>query len=87
VLVVNLGTNKFLRQVDDEDSILPRKLQVALEHVLEMRTELASQEEEDSSLDSKSISESGSLSVNVNKIQQNLNYPNMNYLKIELSEN
>ncbi|XP_043565316.1 DENN domain-containing protein 2A [Chiloscyllium plagiosum] len=51
VLVVNLGTNKFLRQVDDEDSILPRKLQVALEHVLEMRTELASQEEEDSSLD------------------------------------
>ncbi|XP_067855766.1 DENN domain-containing protein 2A [Heptranchias perlo] len=51
VLVVNLGANKFLRQVDDEDSILPRKLQVALEHVLEMRNELASQEEEDTLLD------------------------------------
>ncbi|XP_048404763.1 DENN domain-containing protein 2A-like isoform X3 [Stegostoma tigrinum] len=51
VLMVNLGTNKFLRQVDDEDTILPRKLQVALEHVLEMRNELASQEEEDSLLD------------------------------------
>ncbi|XP_051885717.1 DENN domain-containing protein 2A [Pristis pectinata] len=46
VLVVNLGANKFLRQVDDEDSILPRKLQVALEHVLEMRNELVSQEED-----------------------------------------
>ncbi|XP_072123828.1 DENN domain-containing protein 2A [Mobula birostris] len=46
VLVVNLGANKFLRQVDDEDSILPRKLQVALEHVLEIRNELVSQEED-----------------------------------------
>ncbi|XP_072340762.1 DENN domain-containing protein 2A-like isoform X1 [Scyliorhinus torazame] len=55
VLVVNLGTNKFLRQVDDEDFILPRKLQVALEHVLEMRNELASQEEEDTLLDNPSL--------------------------------
>ncbi|XP_078076147.1 DENN domain-containing protein 2A [Mustelus asterias] len=54
VLVVNLGANKFLRQVDDEDSILPRKLQVALEHVLEMRNELATQEEEDTLLDNPS---------------------------------
>lgn len=28
--------------MDDEDSILPRKLQVALEHVLDQRSELAS---------------------------------------------
>ncbi|XP_055506051.1 DENN domain-containing protein 2A isoform X1 [Leucoraja erinacea] len=46
VLVVNLGTNKFLRQVDDEDSILPRKLQMALEQVLEMRNDLVTQEED-----------------------------------------
>ncbi|XP_078272902.1 DENN domain-containing protein 2A isoform X2 [Rhinoraja longicauda] len=46
VLVVNLGVNKFLRQVDDEDSILPRKLQTALEQVLEMRNDLVTQEED-----------------------------------------
>ncbi|XP_049579576.1 DENN domain-containing protein 2A isoform X3 [Syngnathus scovelli] len=42
VLVVDLGNSRFLRQMDDEDSILPRKLQAALEHVLEKRRELAS---------------------------------------------
>ncbi|XP_054938966.1 DENN domain-containing protein 2A-like isoform X2 [Physeter macrocephalus] len=42
VLVVDLVNNRFLRQMDDEDSILPRKLQVALEHILEQRSELAS---------------------------------------------
>lgn len=31
----------FLFQMDDEDSILPHKLQAALEHVLERRKELA----------------------------------------------
>lgn len=41
VLVVDLGNSRFLRQMDDEDSILPRKLQAALEHVLERRKELA----------------------------------------------
>lgn len=32
----------FLLQMDDEDSILPHKLQTALEYVLEKRKELAS---------------------------------------------
>nr|XP_045016648.1 DENN domain-containing protein 2A isoform X2 [Jaculus jaculus] len=41
VLVVDLINNRFLRQMEDEDSILPRKLQVALEHILEQRNELA----------------------------------------------
>ncbi|CAM2097799.1 DENN domain-containing protein 2A isoform X1 [Caretta caretta] len=48
VLVVDLVNNRFLRQVEDEDSILPRKLQVALECVLEQRNELASGKEEGS---------------------------------------
>ncbi|XP_062403430.1 DENN domain-containing protein 2A [Sardina pilchardus] len=41
VLVVDLGNSRFLRQLDDEESILPHKLQAALEHVLEKRKELA----------------------------------------------
>uniref|UniRef100_A0A8C5GNG9 DENN domain-containing protein 2A-like n=1 Tax=Gouania willdenowi TaxID=441366 RepID=A0A8C5GNG9_GOUWI len=41
VLVVDLGNSRFLRQLDDEDSILPHKLQAALEHVLDKRRELA----------------------------------------------
>ncbi|XP_036904960.1 DENN domain-containing protein 2A isoform X2 [Sturnira hondurensis] len=46
VLVVDLVNNRFLRQMDDEDSILPRKLQVALEQVLDQRNELASDPDE-----------------------------------------
>ncbi|XP_036103212.1 DENN domain-containing protein 2A [Molossus molossus] len=46
VLVVDLVNSRFLRQMDDEDSILPRKLQVALEHVLEQRNDLASDQDE-----------------------------------------
>ncbi|NXG49197.1 DEN2A protein, partial [Psilopogon haemacephalus] len=46
VLVVDLVNNRFLRQMEDEDSILPRKLQAALEHILEQRNELASGTEE-----------------------------------------
>ncbi|XP_049616811.1 DENN domain-containing protein 2A-like isoform X2 [Syngnathus scovelli] len=41
VLVVDLGKSRFLKQMDDEDSILPSKLQSALENVLERRRELA----------------------------------------------
>ncbi|KAK7818097.1 hypothetical protein U0070_014692 [Myodes glareolus] len=41
VLVVDLINDRFLRQMEDEDSILPRKLQVALEHILEQRNGLA----------------------------------------------
>lgn len=33
-------------QMDDEDSILPRKLQVALEHILEQRNDLASDQDD-----------------------------------------
>ncbi|NXY44536.1 DEN2A protein, partial [Ceuthmochares aereus] len=46
VLVVDLVNNRFLRQMEDEDSILPRKLQAALEHILEQRNELANDKEE-----------------------------------------
>ncbi|XP_026957526.1 DENN domain-containing protein 2A isoform X1 [Sagmatias obliquidens] len=46
VLVVDLVNNRFLRQMDDEDSILPRKLQVALEHILEQRNDLASDQDD-----------------------------------------
>ncbi|KAM5205022.1 DENN domain-containing protein 2A isoform 3-T3 [Hipposideros larvatus] len=46
VLVVDLVNSRFLRQMDDEDSILPRKLQVALEHILEQRNDLASDQDE-----------------------------------------
>ncbi|CAI9542893.1 unnamed protein product [Staurois parvus] len=41
VLLVDLGNDRFLSQMDDEDSILPRKLQAALEQILEQRNELA----------------------------------------------
>lgn len=46
VLVVDLVNSRFLRQMDDEDSILPRKLQVALEHILEQRNDLALDQED-----------------------------------------
>ncbi|XP_001375287.3 DENN domain-containing protein 2A isoform X1 [Monodelphis domestica] len=46
VLVVDLVNNRFLRQMEDEESILPRKLQVALEHILEQRNNLASDQDE-----------------------------------------
>ncbi|CAH2276557.1 Hypothetical predicted protein [Pelobates cultripes] len=46
VLLVDLVNDKFLRQMDDEDSILPRKLQAALEKILEQRNELANEKEQ-----------------------------------------
>uniref|UniRef100_A0A4W6CWJ1 DENN domain containing 2A n=1 Tax=Lates calcarifer TaxID=8187 RepID=A0A4W6CWJ1_LATCA len=55
VLVVDLGNSRFLRQLDDEDSILPHKLQAALEHVLDKRRELAC-EKGDLPNDSSSLS-------------------------------
>uniref|UniRef100_A0AAZ3Q3Y1 UDENN domain-containing protein n=1 Tax=Oncorhynchus tshawytscha TaxID=74940 RepID=A0AAZ3Q3Y1_ONCTS len=57
VLVVDLGNSRFLRQLDDEDSILPHKLQAALEHVLDKRKELASEMPTDSSSLSTVVSE------------------------------
>ncbi|MGH0139071.1 UNVERIFIED_CONTAM: hypothetical protein FKN15_068552 [Acipenser sinensis] len=56
VLVVDLCNSRFLRQMDDEDSILPHKLQAALEHVLEKRKELACEKGESSLNDSSSLS-------------------------------
>ncbi|XP_071780580.2 DENN domain-containing protein 2A-like [Centroberyx gerrardi] len=56
VLVVDLGNSRFLRQLDDEDSILPSKLQSALENVLERRRELASERGGDTANDSGHLS-------------------------------
>ncbi|XP_030575992.1 DENN domain-containing protein 2A-like [Archocentrus centrarchus] len=56
VLVVDLGNSRFLRQLDDEDSILPPKLQSALENVLERRRELANERGGDTSSDSGHLS-------------------------------
>uniref|UniRef100_A0A087Y1L6 UDENN domain-containing protein n=1 Tax=Poecilia formosa TaxID=48698 RepID=A0A087Y1L6_POEFO len=61
VLVVDLGNNRILRQLDDEDSILPSKLQSALENVLERRRELANDRGADS------ISDTGHLSTVVSE--------------------
>uniref|UniRef100_UPI00398E637F DENN domain-containing protein 2C-like isoform X2 n=1 Tax=Pristiophorus japonicus TaxID=55135 RepID=UPI00398E637F len=46
VLVVDLCADRFLRQMDDEDSILPHKLQAALEQILEQRNEILAVEDE-----------------------------------------
>ncbi|XP_038130490.1 DENN domain-containing protein 2A-like [Cyprinodon tularosa] len=56
VLVVDLGNNRFLRKMDDEDSILPSKLQSALENVLERRRELANDRGADSMSDTSHLS-------------------------------
>ncbi|XP_041819704.1 DENN domain-containing protein 2A-like [Chelmon rostratus] len=56
VLVVDLGNSRFLRQLDDEDSILPSKLQSALENVLERRRELANERGGDTPSDSGHLS-------------------------------
>ncbi|XP_041636724.1 DENN domain-containing protein 2A-like isoform X2 [Cheilinus undulatus] len=56
VLVVDLGNSRFLRQLDDEDTILPSKLQSALENVLERRRELASERGGDTPSDLSHIS-------------------------------
>ncbi|XP_032361005.1 DENN domain-containing protein 2A isoform X2 [Etheostoma spectabile] len=56
VLVVDLGNSRFLRQLDDEDSILPSKLQSALENVLERRRELANDRGGDTPGDSGHLS-------------------------------
>ncbi|XP_069821116.1 DENN domain-containing protein 2B isoform X3 [Dendropsophus ebraccatus] len=43
-LMVDLGSDRFLRQMDDEDALLPRKLQAALEQALERKGELIGQD-------------------------------------------
>lgn len=49
--MVDLGADRFLRQMDDEDSLLPRKLQAALEQALEQKNELANQDSDSESDD------------------------------------
>ncbi|XP_072336727.1 DENN domain-containing protein 2C-like isoform X2 [Scyliorhinus torazame] len=57
VLVVDLCADRFLRQMDDEDSILPHKLRAALEQILELRNEMLTvQEEVDSGAGLSSLS-------------------------------
>ncbi|KAI1889833.1 hypothetical protein AGOR_G00167000 [Albula goreensis] len=56
-LVVDLGTDRFIRQMDDEATLLPRKLQAALEQTLEQRNDIINPD-----TDSESDEECNSLS-------------------------
>ncbi|CAG12143.1 unnamed protein product, partial [Tetraodon nigroviridis] len=56
VLVVDLENNRLLRQLDEEDSSLPPKLQSALETILERRKDLAHERGGDASADSSHLS-------------------------------
>uniref|UniRef100_A0A4W5MN17 DENN domain containing 2C n=1 Tax=Hucho hucho TaxID=62062 RepID=A0A4W5MN17_9TELE len=47
VLIVDLCTNKFVKQLGDEDCILPSKLQAALLEILEEREQILRQDEGD----------------------------------------
>ncbi|XP_056268347.1 suppression of tumorigenicity 5 protein isoform X1 [Pseudoliparis swirei] len=48
-LMVDLGTDRFIRQMDDEASLLPRKLQAALEQALEQRNDIICQDSDSES--------------------------------------
>uniref|UniRef100_A0A3B3SSG6 DENN domain containing 2B n=1 Tax=Paramormyrops kingsleyae TaxID=1676925 RepID=A0A3B3SSG6_9TELE len=48
-LTVDLRKDRFIRQMDDEATLLPRKLQAALEHALEQRKDLISQDSDSES--------------------------------------
>ncbi|KAJ7994961.1 hypothetical protein DPEC_G00254960 [Dallia pectoralis] len=48
-LMVDLGTDRFIRQMDDEASLLPRKLQSALELALEQRNDIINQDSDSDS--------------------------------------
>nr|XP_056706685.1 DENN domain-containing protein 2B isoform X2 [Euleptes europaea] len=48
-LMVNLGSDRFIRQMDDEDTLLPRKLQAALEQTLERKNDLLNQDSDSES--------------------------------------
>nr|XP_033783944.1 suppression of tumorigenicity 5 protein isoform X1 [Geotrypetes seraphini]XP_033783945.1 suppression of tumorigenicity 5 protein isoform X1 [Geotrypetes seraphini]XP_033783946.1 suppression of tumorigenicity 5 protein isoform X1 [Geotrypetes seraphini] len=50
-LMVDLGSDRFIRQMDDEDTLLPRKLQAALEQALERKNELINQDSDSDSDD------------------------------------
>ncbi|KAL4613504.1 suppression of tumorigenicity 5 protein-like [Arapaima gigas] len=48
-LMVDLRTDRFIRQMDDEATLLPRKLQSALEQALEQRNNIISQDSDSES--------------------------------------
>ncbi|XP_039604292.1 suppression of tumorigenicity 5 protein [Polypterus senegalus] len=48
-LMVDLGTDRLIKQMDDEDTLLPRKLQAALEQALEHKSDLISQDSDSES--------------------------------------
>ncbi|CAI5645415.1 unnamed protein product [Oreochromis niloticus] len=48
-LLVDLETDRFIRQMDDEASLLPRKLQAALEQALEQRNDIINQDSDSES--------------------------------------
>uniref|UniRef100_A0AAY4BQH0 UDENN domain-containing protein n=1 Tax=Denticeps clupeoides TaxID=299321 RepID=A0AAY4BQH0_9TELE len=48
-LMVDLGSDRFIRQMDDEASLLPRKLQAALEQALEQRNDIINQDSDSES--------------------------------------
>ncbi|XP_044049555.1 suppression of tumorigenicity 5 protein isoform X1 [Siniperca chuatsi] len=48
-LMVDLGADRFIRQMDDEASLLPRKLQAALEQALEQRNDIINQDSDSES--------------------------------------
>lgn len=48
-LMVDLGTDRFIRQMDDEATLLPRKLQAALEQSLEQRNDIINQDSDSES--------------------------------------
>ncbi|MBN3303774.1 ST5 protein, partial [Amia calva] len=48
-LMVDLGTDRFIRQMDDEATLLPRKLQAALEQALDHRKDLINQDSDSES--------------------------------------
>lgn len=48
-LMVDLGTDRFIRQMDDEACLLPRKLQAALEQSLEQRNDIINQDSDSES--------------------------------------
>ncbi|KAJ8247559.1 hypothetical protein GJAV_G00247720 [Gymnothorax javanicus] len=56
-LMVDLGADRFIRQLDDEATLLPRKLQAALEQALEHRNDII-----DPDTDSESDEECNSVS-------------------------
>ncbi|KAL2089042.1 hypothetical protein ACEWY4_015941 [Coilia grayii] len=60
-LMVDLGTDRFIKQMDDEASLLPRKLQSALEQALEQRNDIINQDSDSESDDGEECNSLNSL--------------------------